>query len=106
MAAISEMREKLKKRIDFLRGDFTLASGKKSDFYINGKTTTLRPDALNYAARLFIEMLREAKPDRVGGPRRGRPHRRDNGVLLRSRHADGRVHCQEGAEGARHGPVD
>ncbi len=61
------MREKLKAKIDFLRGDFTLASGKKSDFYINGKTTTLRPDALNYAARLFIDMLRPAKPDRVGG---------------------------------------
>ncbi len=64
---LTEMREKLKAKIDFLRGDFTLASGKKSDFYINGKTTTLRPDALNYAARLFLEMLREAKPDRVGG---------------------------------------
>ena len=64
---MGELREKLKAKIDFLRGDFTLASGKKSDFYINGKTTTLRPDALNFAARIFIEMLRPAKPDRVGG---------------------------------------
>lgn len=61
------LREKLKPRIDFLRGDFTLASGKKSDFYFNGKTTTLRPDALNYAARIFIELMRPAGPDRVGG---------------------------------------
>lgn len=64
---MGELREKLKGKIDFLRGDFTLASGKKSDFYINGKTTTLRPDALNYAARIFMEMLRPARPDRVGG---------------------------------------
>lgn len=64
---ISELRGKLKGRVDFLRGDFTLASAKKSDFYINGKTTTLRPDALNYAARIFIDMMRAAKPDRVGG---------------------------------------
>ncbi len=64
---IPEMREKLKKRVDFLRGDFTLASGKKSDFYFNGKTTTLRPDALNYAARIVIEMMRSVRPDRVGG---------------------------------------
>lgn len=64
---IKTLREKLKARVDFLRGDFTLASGKKSDFYINGKTTTLRPDALNYAARIFIDMMRHAKPDRVGG---------------------------------------
>ncbi|MDR1533723.1 MAG: orotate phosphoribosyltransferase [Planctomycetota bacterium] len=61
------LREKLRKRIDFLRGDFTLAGGGKSDFYINGKTTTLRPDALNYAARIFIELMRPARPDRVGG---------------------------------------
>lgn len=67
MHNIAELKEKLKARIDFLRGDFTLASGKKSDFYINGKTTTLRPDALNYAARVFLDMMRTAKPDRVGG---------------------------------------
>lgn len=67
MNDMSGLREKLKSRIDFLRGDFTLASGKKSDFYFNGKTTTLRPDALNYAARIFIEMMRPLHPDRVGG---------------------------------------
>lgn len=67
MADLAVLREKLKGRIDFLRGDFTLASGKKSDFYFNGKTTTLRPDALNYAARIFIDMMRSARPDRVGG---------------------------------------
>lgn len=67
MDDIPALKEKLKGRIDFLRGDFTLASGKKSDFYFNGKTTTLRPDALNYAARIFIDMMRPAKPDRVGG---------------------------------------
>lgn len=67
MSEIAALREKLKTRIDFLRGDFTLASGKKSDFYFNGKTTTLRPDALNFAARIFIDMLRQVKPDRIGG---------------------------------------
>ena len=67
MGLVNEWKAKLKPRIDFLRGDFTLASGKKSDFYINGKTTTLRPDALNYAARIFLEMMKPFKPDRVGG---------------------------------------
>lgn len=67
MDDMTAMRDKLKARIDFLRGDFTLASGKKSDFYINGKTTTLRPDALNYAARIFLELMRPERPDRVGG---------------------------------------
>ena len=64
---LEALRRKLKGRIDFLRGNFTLASGAKSDFYINGKTTTLRPDALNHAARILIEMIRPARPDRVGG---------------------------------------
>lgn len=60
-------RDLLRSRIDFLRGDFTLASGKKSDFYINGKTTTLRPDALYAAARILLEMFAKESIDRVGG---------------------------------------
>lgn len=60
-------RDLLRSRIDFLRGDFTLASGKKSDFYINGKTTTLRPDALYAAARIILDMLQGQSVDRVGG---------------------------------------
>ena len=67
MSGMDDLRARLKPRVDFLRGDFTLASGKKSDFYINGKTTTLRPDALNYAARILIGMMRPDRPDRVGG---------------------------------------
>lgn len=67
MTNIEELKKKLKPRIDFMRGDFTLASGKKSDFYFNGKTTTLRPDGLNYATRIFLELMRPARPDRVGG---------------------------------------
>jgi orotate phosphoribosyltransferase len=54
-------------QIDFLRGDFTLASGRKSDFYINGKTTTLRPKALHLAASRLVELLAGAGIDRVGG---------------------------------------
>ena len=59
----------LRGRVDFLRGDFTLASGKKSDFYINGKTTTLRPDALYCAARIMLSRMAESGVafDRVGG---------------------------------------
>ncbi len=65
--SIEEMKERLKPQVDFLRGDFTLASGKKSDFYINGKTTTLRAEALNLTAKIFLQMLEGVKPDRVGG---------------------------------------
>ncbi len=67
MASLSDMKARLQPQIDFLRGEFTLASGKKSDFYINGKTTTLRPEPLNLAARIFLELMADARPDRVGG---------------------------------------
>ena len=63
----AERKARLRARVDFLRGDFTLASGKKSDFYINGKTTTLRPDALNHAARILLDLMAPDTPDRVGG---------------------------------------
>lgn len=62
-----EWKERLKSQVDFLRGEFTLASGKKSDFYFNGKTTTLRPEGLNLSAKLFLEMIQEHKANRVGG---------------------------------------
>ncbi len=64
---IQEWKEKLKTQIDFLRGDFTLASGKKSDFYFNGKTSTLRPLGLNLTAKLLLEMLKDKGINRVGG---------------------------------------
>ena len=64
---ISEWKEKLKSQIDFLRGEFTLASGKKSDFYFNGKTSTLRPEGLNLTAKILLEMLKDKNIDRVGG---------------------------------------
>jgi len=67
MPTINEMRARLRPQIDFLRGEFVLASGKKSDFYINGKTTTLRPEARNLAARILLGAMREANPQRVGG---------------------------------------
>ncbi len=64
---IEKWKSRLKPQVDFLRGDFTLASGKKSDFYINGKTTTLKPEALNLAAKIFLSQMQEARPARVGG---------------------------------------
>ena len=38
--------------------DITLASGKKSDFYINGKRVTLHPEGLWLIGRLLLEELK------------------------------------------------
>ncbi|MBK8099143.1 MAG: orotate phosphoribosyltransferase [Planctomycetes bacterium] len=39
--------------------DIVLASGKRSDFYINGKKVTLHPEGLWLIARLILEQLRK-----------------------------------------------
>ncbi|MFQ5512250.1 MAG: orotate phosphoribosyltransferase [Candidatus Krumholzibacteriia bacterium] len=49
------------------RGDFTLSSGQKSDYYINGKLTTLDARGAYLAARIFLAMLSDDVPDAVGG---------------------------------------
>ena len=51
----------------FKRGDFTLASGQKSDYYINGKLTTLDARGAYLAARIFLAMLADDVPDAIGG---------------------------------------
>ena len=51
----------------FGRGEVTLASGRKSDFYFNLKPTMLDPEGAALLAQLALEMLREEKVDYVGG---------------------------------------
>ena len=48
-------------------GDFTLASGKSSNYYINSKLTTLDARGAYLAARMFLTMLADDVPDAVGG---------------------------------------
>ena len=47
----------------YKEGDFTLSSGKKSDYYINGKQVTLHAQGGVMVARLLLDML---PPDTVG----------------------------------------
>lgn len=51
----------------FKKGDFTLASGQKSKYYIDGKRTTLDARGSFLAARIFLAMLADDMPDAVGG---------------------------------------
>ncbi len=51
----------------FQRGEFTLTSGAKSDYYINGKLTTLDSRGAYLAARIFLSMIADNVPDAVGG---------------------------------------
>ena len=55
-----------------LMGEFTLASGKKSDYYIDARLTTLDPEGVYLISKIFLEEIRK-DPDinAVGGPTMG-----------------------------------
>jgi orotate phosphoribosyltransferase len=56
------------KRKSFLRGQFKLASGATSDYYLDMKPTTFDPEGAALVADIIFGMLREdAKLDAVGG---------------------------------------
>lgn len=58
----------LLKELSYEEGDFVLASGKKSTYYIDAKETTLNPEGMHLVGRLMYGMVREI-PDveAVGG---------------------------------------
>jgi orotate phosphoribosyltransferase len=49
------------------KGEFILASGKKSNYYINGKMSTLDARGAFLTARIFLAMMADDVPDAVGG---------------------------------------
>lgn len=49
------------------KGDFTLASGQKSTYYINGKLTTLDARGAYLVSRIFLAMITDDVPDAIGG---------------------------------------
>jgi orotate phosphoribosyltransferase len=53
----------------FRLGDYTLASGQKSDYYIDCRTTTLHAEGGRLSGLLFYSLIREHMPDvvAVGG---------------------------------------
>ncbi len=51
----------------FKKGDFTLASGQKSTYYIDGKQTTLDSRGAYLVARIFLVMMAADVPDAIGG---------------------------------------
>ena len=63
--------ELLKENEVFLRGDFTLSSGKKSDYYINMKKAITEPEILSTIAKLITELIAEDGIDKVAGPALG-----------------------------------
>src|SRR4051794_38645989 len=65
-ASRARLAEIIRKR-SFGRGEITLASGRKSDFYFNLKPTMLDPEGSALLAELTFEALKDDNLDYVGG---------------------------------------
>jgi orotate phosphoribosyltransferase len=68
--SISASRARLHRIIanrSFGRGEVTLASGRKSDFYFNLKPTMLNPEGAALLAELTFDALKDGKFDYIGG---------------------------------------
>ena len=60
-----KLREMIKKAVK--KGEFTLASGKKSDYYINIKEVYTEPEVLKEIAVKMAEIIEGKKIDKIAG---------------------------------------
>ncbi len=67
---IEQLRE-LMQRHCVRYGDFTLSSGRKSNYYYNGKRITLRPSALRLIGEALADVVLASGAEAVGGPELG-----------------------------------
>jgi len=67
--SIREQLLNLLARESFRLGEFTLASGRKSDYYIDCRTTTLHAQGAELTGRVFLEVIRQEgwKAQAIGG---------------------------------------
>lgn len=63
--------ELLKENEVFLEGDFTLSSGKKSNYYINMKKAITEPKILSTISKLISNKIADEDIDKVAGPALG-----------------------------------
>lgn len=72
---MSESKERLKqilKNRSILKGEFKLASGKVSDYYVDARLTTLDGEGVNLISRIFYdEIIKNREIRFVGGPTMG-----------------------------------
>lgn len=65
------MQEQLKKLLKetgaVKTGDFTLSSGKKSNFYVDCRKVTLHPQGAKLIGKIVLEKIKGLKVDAVGG---------------------------------------
>ena len=66
-AAVRARAFALIKERSFLRGQFVLASGKTSEYFLDMKPTMFHPEGSHALAELLLDQLSDVKADYVGG---------------------------------------
>jgi orotate phosphoribosyltransferase len=67
----ADARRRLKEiliRESLMRGEFTLASGAKSSFYLDVRRTSMHPEGAALCAQLILDELADLELGAVGGP--------------------------------------
>jgi orotate phosphoribosyltransferase len=66
---MTRLKDILVRRSLTTSGNFTLHSGEKSTVYVDGKLTTMTPEAMPLVGKAFLEKIRERgwEPEAVGG---------------------------------------
>jgi orotate phosphoribosyltransferase len=67
MSDREELKMLLKETGAVKTGEFTLSSGKKSNFYIDCRKVTLHPKGAKLIGRIILEKIKGLKVDAVGG---------------------------------------
>ena len=55
----------------YIEGDFTLSSGKKSNYYINMKKAITEPEILSTISKLIYDKIKDENIDKIAGPALG-----------------------------------
>lgn len=74
MSGIKNMKDELfqlLKEKSFQRKKVTLSSGKQSDYYLDGRATTLSARGAHLAAELILDLVKDLSIDAIGGPMLG-----------------------------------
>ena len=72
--SIGEDRKKLLEMIikeAYFKERIKLSSGKMSDFYIDARRITLKPEGAYLCAKIILDMVKDFKVDAIGGPTLG-----------------------------------
>lgn len=70
MSDILEMKKKLARILlekSYMEGDFTLTSGRKSDYYFDCRQSSLHPEGAFLIGSIFFDMLKEMDVQAVAG---------------------------------------